>query len=62
MNNEELKELLKSITNRCIIAKFLLDSLEESRTHHLLPTILEDMYEDAQTIALEYCAKEKQSD
>ena len=52
MDMNELEELLKSIRNRCFIAAIIIHE------PHLLPTILEDLYEDAQTIVMEYCVKE----
>ena len=62
MNPEELRELVKSIRNRCDITTILLElgdnNIGSDYPLHLLPTILEDLYEDAQTIVTEYCVKE----
>ena len=54
MEINELQELIKSIRNRCYIA----DILIEKGRFELLPTVLEDLHTDSQTIALEYCVKE----
>ena len=54
MEEPELRELVKSIRNRCDIALLLTGH----STNHLLPTILEDLSVDAQTIVMEYCTKE----
>lgn len=54
MDISEVEELIKSIRNRCEISQVLIQVGAED----LLPTVLEDLYEDAQTIALEYCVKE----
>ena len=48
---DELMELLKSIRNRVDIATILINLGRDE----LLPTILEDMYQDCQTITDEYC-------
>ena len=48
---EELTELIKSIKNRCDIYLLICHSGAE----HLLPTLLEDLYVDAQQIIDEYC-------
>jgi len=55
-DRHELKELLKSIRNRCEIAEFLIDS-GVSSVDKWLPTILEDMYVDCQTVIDEYCVE-----
>ena len=54
MELDELSELIKSIRNRCFIADIL---IEQGRPE-LLPTVLEDLHLDSQTIALDYCVKE----
>ena len=52
----ELKELVKSIRNRCEI--FLLIAYQDNAG--LFPTILEDLYVDAQKIIDEYCVEVEQ--
>jgi len=49
--DQELEDLIGSIRNRCDIARLLM--LQERVD--LLPTVLEDLYGDAQKIVLEYC-------
>ena len=53
---EELKDLIKSINKRCIISNILIDN---PVWWYLLPTILEDLAEDAQVI-LKYCIQEEE--
>jgi len=48
----ELMELIKAIRNRCDVC---LDLYALGDREHLLHTILEDLYDDAQTIIDEYC-------
>ncbi len=48
----ELTELVRAIRNRCDIYMLACDNPE---AHRLLPTLLEDLYDDAQTIIDEYC-------
>ena len=52
----ELKELVKSIRNRCDIFLYICDSPE---CQHLLPTLLEDLYVDAQQIIDNFCIVEE---
>ena len=52
---EDLGELIKAIRNRCDIWLLLQESKEIERIKHLYPTLLEDLYTDAQTILDEYC-------
>ena len=63
MNPEELRELVQSIRNRCDITTILLElgdnNVSSDYPLHLLPTILKDLLEDAQTIVAEYCIKEE---
>ena len=49
----EIVDLIGAIRNRCDIFMKICYLPE---TSHLWPTVLEDMYEDAQKIAMEYCA------
>jgi len=63
MDREQMLECVQSIRNRCDIVFILTDPMLSRygmpvKVDKLLPTVLEDMYEDAQKIALEYCAKE----
>ena len=48
---DELKDLLDSIRNKVRIAEILI----QRKDTHLLPTILECLYEDAQKIIDDYC-------
>jgi len=54
----ELTELVKAIRNRCDI---YLAIRNNSTVNHAVPTLLEDMHEDSQTIMDEYCV-ERQDD
>jgi hypothetical protein len=49
----ELTELIKAIRNRCDIY----DLVQKADAAHLLPTLLEDLFADAQTIIDEYCTE-----
>jgi hypothetical protein len=51
----ELVELIKSIYNRCVI---FLAIYENVNLRHTIPTLLEDLYADAQVLALNYCVKD----
>ena len=51
MDRAEVTELVKSIVNRCLI--YLL--IEGKENEDLLPTLLEDIYQDAQEIVLGFC-------
>jgi len=53
MEEKWLPEQLKTIGNLCDIARILIICEMEE----LLPTILELMYEEAQTVVLENCVK-----
>ncbi len=57
--DEEQKELVKSIKNRCEI--FLL-ICEDSNTKHLWATLCEDIFQDAQSLIFGYCIKKAGSD
>lgn len=48
-----LKETLKTIGNHCQIAQMLIDLDKQD----LLPTVLEEIYEDAQGVIDEHCVK-----
>ena len=50
---EEITDLINSIKNRCEI--YIIVSQMQGR-EYLLPTILEDLYVDAQEIVDEYCS------
>jgi len=50
--DSDLYDLIKAIRHRCDIV-LALGTLDE--TAHLLPTILEDLYMDAQVIIDSYC-------
>ena len=52
---KELTELVKAIRNRCEI--YL--ALQGKDIDHALYTLLEDLYEDAQTIVDQYCTEEE---
>jgi len=49
----DLVELVKQIRNRCEIYLYLAGEVD---TEMYLWTLLEDIYEDAQKVALEHCA------
>ncbi len=56
MKAEEIhyfKEALKTISNHCQIAQMLVDTKPE-----LLPTVLEEIFEDAQTLLETHCVEE----
>ncbi len=58
MTENELKEcdeFILSIRNKCDIYNILRKNPEFD---YLLPTVLEDLYQDAETIVLEYCTEE----
>ena len=48
-----LKETLKTISNHCQIAQMLIEFNQQD----LLPTILEEIYEDSQGIIDEHCVE-----
>jgi len=50
--NDRLVEIIKQIKNRCDAVLWL---LENPDSFYVLPTILEDIYQDAQLIIDEYC-------
>ena len=52
---DTLKELVKSIRNRCDIFLII---YELPHAQKLLPTLLEDLYADAQQIIWDYCLEE----
>lgn len=52
--DEEPKELVKSIENRCAIFLIICDM---PHARKLLPTLLEDLYVDSQSIMLDYCVE-----
>jgi hypothetical protein len=54
MGLNELTEYVKAIRNRCDI---YLDIIQRGSVSHAIYTLLEDLYEDAQLIADEYCAE-----
>ena len=54
----ERTELVRAIANRCEIY-LILQSVEN--TEHLIPTVLEDLFDDAQMVIDEYCI-ERQDD
>ena len=49
---DEQKELIKSIRNRCEIFLLICD---QPNTEHLFPTLCEDLHFDSQTIIDNYC-------
>ena len=60
--DKELTELIKSIRNRCDIYILItnissLSHEERADVEHLLPTLLEDLFTDAQEIIDNYCIK-----
>ena len=55
MIDDELTEIIKAIRNRCDV---VLTLIEHYGTEHLIPTVLEDLYTDAQTIVDNYCVKD----
>ena len=55
MIDDELAEIIKAIRNRCDV---VLTLIEHYGTEHLIPTVLEDLYTDAQTIVDDYCVKD----
>lgn len=55
MENEEIKNTLHSIRNRCLIAEFVIDYGATPFTKEVLPTLLEDNGEDAQRLVVENC-------
>ena len=55
MELHELRERVQSIHNRCEV----FDVLWRQGREDLFPIVLEDLYEDAQRIALEYCTIEE---
>ena len=57
MDRSEVTELIKAIRNRCEIYLTLCNSVDLPALEPAIPTLLEDMCEDAQTIATEYCAE-----
>ena len=60
--DKELIELIKAIQNRCAIILLIWDMRAnrtgEDKIDYALPTILEDLYTDAQTIVDNYCVKD----
>jgi len=52
--DNELKELIKSIKNRCLIFE-LICQVDAVGAEKLLPTLLKDLYQDAQEIVDNYC-------
>ena len=52
---DERTELIKSIRNRCEIY-LALHQVTSPYIEAVIPTLLEDLYRDAQELALEYCA------
>ena len=50
----ELTELVRAIRNRCDIYLIL---KEVVKTEHLMPTLLEDLFIDAQEIMDSYCVE-----
>lgn len=55
--DNRLIELVKSIRNRSLIFMALHDTGKLPEVEDAVSTLLEALYEDAQTIATEYCAK-----
>ena len=53
--DDELAEIIKAIRNRCDV---VLTLIEHYGTERLIPTVLEDLYTDAQTIVDDYCVKD----
>lgn len=51
----ELVEVVKSIRNRCDVIQLLWDT---PGYLHLIPTVLEDLYEDAQDAVNEFCVED----
>ena len=54
--DDELTELIKAVRNRCDV---VLTLIEHYGTERLIPTVLEDLYTDAQTIVDNYCVKDE---
>ena len=54
---DERTELIKSIRNRCEIY-LALHQVTSSYIEAIIPTLLEDLYADAQQIVLDYCKGE----
>ena len=58
MNRDELRDLVQAIEWRCQIFKVL----DKNERYDLIPTVLEDLAEDSQAIALDYCSGNRSSD
>ena len=52
-----IRDYAYSIRNRCDIISILLDE-ELEWCERLLPTVIEDLFEDSQSLVLDYCVKE----
>ncbi|HEC66648.1 MAG TPA: hypothetical protein ENI23_15335 [bacterium] len=57
--HKEIEDLFESIRRRCVIGLKLLQEGDE-HLDTLIPTVAEDLIEDAQTLVLDYCTKEDQ--
>ena len=55
MDKDEVTELIKAIHNRCHIYLLICN---ESIAEGALPTLLEDIYEDCETIIDSFCTEE----
>jgi hypothetical protein len=55
MDTDELAEIIKSIRNRCDV---VLTLLEHCGTDNLIPTVLEDLYQDSQLLIEQYCTED----
>lgn len=54
---EEVIELVNSISNRCEIFNMVFRQMTDEQRQTLLPTLLEDIYVDSQSIMDLYCIK-----
>lgn len=54
---EECDEFILSIRNKCDIYNLLRHLPDATSLEYLLPTVLGDLYQDSETIVLEYCVK-----
>jgi len=52
----EIYDLAESIRRRCVILQILL-AQDADYMDTLIPTVAEDLLEDAQTLVLDYCVK-----